>query len=129
MLAAKDIAFAYLNATHVDEYEALNSLGRQLRTDHPPYDPNPAKGMNGWFRFMDDLETLGDREAGMVIIIDSAANLFANPRSWGFKLIEMWVLQLPRWQNRKAPCHLAFQMEADPAVEAIYCVEKGRLSV
>ena len=119
-LAAKGIAFAYVDATRVDEYEVLNSLGRQLRTDHPPYDPAPPVGMDGWFRFMDDLETMADRETGMVIVIDKAAALFADAQSWVFKLISVWVLQLPRWQRLKAPCHLAFQMEANDAVEQIY---------
>jgi hypothetical protein len=119
-LAEQGIACAYLNAANVSEYHALNSLGLQLRTDHPPYDPNPPAGMKGWYRFMDDLETLSQREAGMVIIVDWAAGLFADPQSWIFELITVWVLQLPGWQERNLPCHLIFQMESDPAVEAIY---------
>jgi hypothetical protein len=127
-LAAKGIAYAYVDATRVDEFEALNSLGQQLRADHAPYDPASPTGMNGWYRFMDDLETLGDREAGMIMVIDRAATLFTDPRSWGFNLISIWVLQLPRWQRRKAPCHLAFQMEADDAVRRIYGPGSGLLS-
>ena len=119
-LAAKGIAFAYLDAANINEYEALNSLGKQLATDNPPYDPNPLRGMKGWYRFMDDLETIAEREAGMVIIINNAADLFANAGSWAFELITIWVLQLPGWQRRKLPCHLAFQMDADPAVKALY---------
>lgn len=119
-LAERGIAWAYLDASKVNEYEALNSLGRQLRTDHLPYDPHPTAGMPGWYRFMDDLETLSQREAGMVIVVDSAASSFADPRSWAFELITVWVLQLPEWQKRNHPCHLIFQMDPDPAVETIY---------
>ena len=119
-LATKEITWAYVNGTEVDEYEALNSLGSQLRTDNPPYDPAPAQGMNGWYRFMDDLETLSEKRGGLVIIIDDAADLFADPQSWAFNLIEIWVQQLPGWQRRKLPCHLAFQMEADPCIGALY---------
>lgn len=96
ILASQGIKFAYIDASKVTEVEALNSLGRQLQTDHPPYDPHPQKGMKGWYRFMDDLETLADREAGMVIVVDNAAPLFADPASWGFELITVWVLQLAR---------------------------------
>jgi hypothetical protein len=119
-LAEQGIAFAYLDAAKVSEAEALNSLGQQLRTDHLPYDPNATAGMKAWYRFMDDLETLSQREAGMAIIVDMAARLFAEPRSWAFQLIEVWVLQLPGWQQRKRPCHLIFQMDPNPHVEAIY---------
>jgi hypothetical protein len=119
-LAAQGITFAYIDGSSVNEAEALNSLGRQLRTDNPPYDPHPAQGMKGWYRFMDDLETLGEREAGMVIVVDNAAPLFAKPGSWVFELITVWVLQLKRWQRRGVPCHLAFQMDTNPAVAAIY---------
>jgi hypothetical protein len=119
-LASRGIAFAYIDASAVGEYEALNSLGRQLRTDHPPYEPNPPAGMKGWYRFMDDLETISEHEAGMVIIIDNAMGLFIDPKSWAFELITVWVLQLPGWQRRRLPCHLSFQMDPDPAVEAIY---------
>ncbi|HEY0597249.1 hypothetical protein [Sphingopyxis sp.] len=122
-LAKRGLAFAYLDAAKVNETEALNSLGQQLVTDHPPYTPNPPVGMKGWYRFMDDLETLAEREAGMVIIVDNAADLFATAGSWVFELITIWVLQLPGWQRRKLPCHLAFQMEADPHVKAIYGVQ------
>jgi hypothetical protein len=122
-LAKQGIACAYLDAK-MSETEALNSLGLQLRTDNPPYDPNPPAGMKGWYRFMDDLETLSQREAGMTIIVDNAARLFAEPRSWAFELIEVWVLQLPGWLQRKRPCHLIFQMDPDPHVEAIY--SRGR---
>jgi len=69
---------------------------------------------------MDDLETLSQREAGMVIVVDKAENLFADPRSWAFELITVWVLQLPGWQRRNSPCHLIFQMDSDPAVEMVY---------
>jgi hypothetical protein len=69
---------------------------------------------------MDDLETLGDRAAGMVIVVDNAAPLFADPSSWVFELITVWVLQLKRWQRREVPCHLAFQMDTDPAVASVY---------
>ena len=119
-LAAQGIAFAYLDAASVTEYEALNSLAKQLRTDHPPYEPNPHNGMPGWYRFMDDLETLSFNEPGMIIIIDNAAGLFRDPASWVFQLLTIWVLQLPGWQRRGVPCHLAFQMEPDPTVKAIY---------
>lgn len=119
-LTEQGIAFAYVAADTVNEYEALNSLALQLGTDNPPYDPDPPAGMKGWLRFMDDLETLSEREAGMVIIIDKAAKLFADPASWGFELITSWVLQLPGWQRRKVPCHLVFQMDSDPAVKVIY---------
>lgn len=119
-LAAQGIAIAYIDGSSVNEAEALNSLGRQLQTDNPPYDPHPPKGMKGWYRFMDDLEALGEREAGMVIVVDNAAPLFADPASWVYELITVWVLQLERWQRRRAPCHLAFQMDTDPAVASIY---------
>ncbi len=119
-LAEQGIRFAYIPADAVDEYEALNSLGRQLGTENPPYDPDPPAGTKGWYRFMDDLETVSQRDAGLVIIIDDAASLFANPASWVFELITVWVLQLPGWQRRKLPCHLVFQMVADPNVQAIY---------
>ena len=119
-LAERGIACAYLDAVRLNEYEALNSLGRQLGTDHQPYDPHPPAGMLGWYGFMDDLETLSQREAGMVIIVDRAANLFAEPRSWVFELITVWVLQLPGWQDWNRPCHLIFQMDLDPAVGTIY---------
>ncbi|TSB04976.1 hypothetical protein [Sphingorhabdus contaminans] len=119
-LAERGIVWAYLDATKVNEYEALNSLGRQLRTDNPPYEPHPPTGILGWYRFMDDLETLSQRESGMVIVVNNAANLFTDPRSWVFELITVWVLQLPGWQKRNHPCHLIFQMEQDPSVEAIY---------
>jgi hypothetical protein len=119
-LEGQGIAFAYIDAAAVDEYEALNSLGEQLRTGHPPYEPNPSMGMKGWYRFMDDLETISKHEAGMVIIIDNAMTLFADPKSWAFELITVWVLQLPGWQRRKLPCHLVFQMDADAAVKSIY---------
>jgi hypothetical protein len=85
------------------------------RMNHPP----PA-GMKGWYRFMDDLETISEHEADMVIIIDNAMGLFIDPKSWAFELITVWVLQLPGWQRRRLPCHLSFQMDPDPAVEAIY---------
>ena len=119
-LAERGIACAYLHGAGLSEYEALNSLGAQLRTDHPPYDPHPPAGALGWYRFMDDLETMSQREAGMVIIVDRAAKLFADPASWVFELITIWVLQLPGWQKRNRPCHLIFQMDHDPAVETIY---------
>jgi hypothetical protein len=119
-LAAQGIAFAYIDGSSVNEAEALNSLGHQLQTDNPPYDPHPSRGMKGWYRFMDDLETLGEREAGMVIVVDNAAQLFADPTSWVFELVTVWVLQLKRWQQRGVPCHLAFQMDTDPAVALIY---------
>ena len=82
-LAEKRIAFAYVDAATSSEYEALNSLGQQLSTDHPPYVPNPPAGMKGWYRFMDDLETMSAREAGMVIVVDNATHLFADTTSWG----------------------------------------------
>jgi hypothetical protein len=119
-LVEQGIAFAYVQAETATETEALNSLGQQLGTDNPPYDPHPPAGMLGWYRFMDDLETLSEREGGMVIVVDRAANLFANPASWAFELITVWVLQLPGWQRRKLPCHLVFQMDPDPAVAAKY---------
>lgn len=119
-LITQGIRFAYLDGSRLNEVEALNSLGRQLQTDHPPYDPLPAKGMKGWYRFMDDLETLAEREAGMVIVVDNAAPLFADPASWVFELITVWVLQLPRWQRRGVPCHLAFQMDKNSAVASTY---------
>ncbi len=119
-LASQGIMFAYIDGSGVNEAEAVNSLGVQLKTDHPPYDPHPSNGINGWYRFMDDLITIGDREAGMVIVVDNAAPLFADPTSWVFELITVWVIQLRRWQQRGAPCHLAFQMDADPAVTSIY---------
>ena len=107
-LEAKGIAFAYIDGGNTGEDEALNSLGRQLQTDHPPYDPDPPSGTSGWIRFMDDLETLSFREAGVVIVVDNASQLFSDPASWAFKLIEMWVLQLKGWQRREVPCHLVF---------------------
>jgi hypothetical protein len=119
-LMEQGIACAYVQARAVTETEALNSLGSQLGTDHPPYDPHASVGMLGWYRFMDDLETLSEREGGMVIVIDDAGDLFANPASWAFELITVWVLQLPAWQRRKLPCHLVFQMDPDPAVAATY---------
>lgn len=119
-LACRGMVWAYLDAERVSEYEALNSLGLQLRTDHPPYDPHPPGGISGWIRFMDDLLTLGQREEGMVIIVDKASDLFADPQSWAFELITIWVLQLRGWQERNVPCHLIFQMSSDPAVETIY---------
>lgn len=76
--------------------------------------------MKGWYRFMDDLETLSQREAGMVIIVDKAGGLFADTRSWVFELTTVWVLQLPGWQQRNRPCHLIFQMDCDSAVATIY---------
>lgn len=119
-LTTQGITFAYIDGSSVNEAEALNSLGCQLRTANLPYDPHPAQGMKGGYRLMDDLETLGDREAGMVIVVDNAAPLFADAESWVFELITVWVLQLNRWQRREAPCHLAFQMDTNPAVAAIY---------
>ncbi|KAB7648156.1 hypothetical protein [Polymorphobacter fuscus] len=119
-LASQDIIFAYLDGSTANELEALNSLGVQLKTDHPPYDPHPSKGIRGWYRLMDDLETLGDRETGMVVVVDNAAPLFADPTSWVFELITIWTLQLARWQRRGAPCHLVFQMDANPAVASVY---------
>lgn len=119
-LASLGIMFAYVDGSRLNDGEALNSLGRQLKTDHPPYDPRPAKGMNGWYRLMDDLETLAEREAGMVIVVDNAAQLFADPASWVFELITVWVRQLPRWQRRGLPCYLAFQMDKNPAVASLY---------
>ena len=122
-LVARGIAFAYIDGGSLDEAAALSSLGCQLRTDNPPYDPHPSTGMNGWYRFMDDLETMSERVPGMVIVIDNAAPLFADPASWVFELITVWVLQLKGWQRRAAPCHLAFQMEPDAAVASIYGVD------
>lgn len=119
-LFEKGILWAYIDAAEVDEYQALNSLGLQLSTDHPPYDPSPPTGMSGWYRFMDDLETLSEREAGLVIIVDNASDLFVDARSWAFKLITIWVQQLPGWRRRSVPCHLAFQMEDDPSVKRLY---------
>jgi hypothetical protein len=119
-LAAQGITFAYIDGSGLNEAEALNSMGRQLQTDHPPYDPRPLQGMKGWLRFMDDLETLSEREAGMVIVVDNAGPLFADPVSWVFELITIWVQQLKHWQRRGVPCHLTFQMDADPAVSAVY---------
>ncbi len=101
-LAEQGIRFAYVLADAVDECEALNSLWRQLGTENPPYDPHPPAGMKGWYRFMDDLETLSQHAAGLIIVVDGAANLFADPSSWGFELITVWVLQLPRWQRQLA---------------------------
>lgn len=119
-LAAQGITFAYIDGSSVNEAEALNSLGRQLHTDNPPYDPHPLKGMKGWYRLMDDLETLSEHQAGMVIVINNAAPLFADPASWVFELITVWVLQLSGWKRRGVPCHLVFQMDTNPAVASIY---------
>jgi hypothetical protein len=119
-LAQAGISLAYVNAARVDEREAINSLGLQLETDNPPYDPHSTRGAPGWWRFMDDLETLGSRAAGMIIIIDQAGTLFAQPSSWGFRLIEVWVCQLHMWKDATRPCRLIFQMTPDPAVAEHY---------
>lgn len=119
-LAQDGIAFAYVDGSKLSEEEALNSLGIQLRTENPPYEPHPPLGMKGWYRFMDDLETLSERAGGLVIIVDNAAPLFANAASWVFELITIWVHQLAGWQRRRLPCHLVFQMEPDPSVQSTY---------
>jgi hypothetical protein len=120
LLAEMRIGLAYVDAAVSRETEALNSLGVQLDTRHRPYDPNPPAGMKGWYSFMDDLCDLSEDRGGMVIVVDNAGGLFAEPTSWGFELITVWVLQLPGWQARKLPCHLIFQMSTDPAVAEIY---------
>ena len=119
-LAEANIALAYLDASVNRETEALNSLGVQLDTQHRPYDPKPPAGMMGWYRFMDDLCDLSEERGGMVIVVDNAGELFAEPTSWAFELITIWVLQLPGWQARRLPCHLVFQMSADVAVAELY---------
>jgi hypothetical protein len=118
-LASRGIAFAYIDAGGTPEQAALTSLGFQLGTDHPPYDPKHR----GWLRFMDDLLGLSERAEGMAIVIDNASSLISGDPigfSWGEDLIKWWTIALDHWVKKGRPCHLCFQMDANVAVRQVY---------
>ena len=115
-LAEADIAFAYVDASACPASEVLDVLAAQLRTDNPPYDISKT----GWMRFMDDLETLAYRRAGLVIVVDNAAGLFSDRRSWGFDLLKWWTMQIWHWAKQDRPCQLCFQMDNYSAVGQLY---------
>jgi hypothetical protein len=115
-LALKNIAFAYVDATSCKAQDVPNIIGAQLGTEHPPYDIREL----GWLRLTDDMESLAHGRAGMVIIVDNAAEVLSDTASWAFDLIRWWTMQLWHWAEQKRPCHLCFQLEHVPEVRRIY---------
>jgi hypothetical protein len=116
-LEGQGIAFAYVSAKTDDEQAALNALGRQLNTAHPPYDVR----VNGWLRLWDDLVAHSFHANGIMIIIDNADGLFSSTgMSWGETFLKWWSIQLDDWIKKSKPCHLVFQMQSDPDVSRIY---------
>jgi hypothetical protein len=118
-MASRGIAFGYVDARSMTEQAALTSLGVQLGTDHPPYDPKNR----GWLRFMDDLLGLSERTEGMAIVVDNASSLIsADPAgfSWGEDLIKWWSIALDHWVKKGRPCQLCFQIDTNAAVRQVY---------
>src|SRR5262245_31587961 len=58
-----------------------NDIGRLLELDHAPYP------VEHWVAFLDDLITLSDKVAGLVIVIDNADQFFTEARNEAFDLI------------------------------------------
>lgn len=115
-LAEGKIAFGYVDASLCLTSDVINVLADQLKTDHPRY----SMAERGWLRFMDDLETLAHQRAGLVIVVDNAADLFSDRSSWGFELLKWWTMQIWHWAKQDKPCQLCFQMDASSAVKQIY---------
>jgi hypothetical protein len=125
-LRQQGIAFAYVDAMEMDETAIINELGRQLGTEHPPYDPK----VRGWLRLFDDLMTLSGQAAGLAIVIDRAGPLISgipSGSSWAEDFIEWWAILTRHWIEKERPIQLVFQMDDVPAVRRIYGPLEGNV--
>ena len=118
-LRVRQIRVVYLDsARYVDrKWEIPNVIGYAAGTDHPPYD---EENEQNWVRWSDDLLSLGNRSAGLVIILDNAAPLFSADRKFMTNLLENFLHGQRSWFKRDAPYHLCFQMAPCPAVKAVF---------
>jgi hypothetical protein len=118
-LRAKRIRVVYLDCTEYvgRKWEIPNVIGYAAGTDHPPYD---EENEPSWVRWSDDLLSLGNQSAGLVIILDNAAPLFNADRKFMTNLLENFLHAQRSWFKNEAPYHLCFQMAACPAVKAVF---------
>lgn len=66
-----------------------------------------------------DLIVLSEQERrGVVLFVDSADVFLAENSRGMFRVIEAFLTQVDEWMQKKKPCHLCFQMEADESLRA-----------
>lgn len=112
----------YRNIEHGDLHIA-NAVARELNLQHAPYPPPTSPFQpQVWVPFWDDLITLSEHEKGVVIFVDSADVFLAENRRGMFRLIEAFLIQVHHWMEKKKPCHLCFQMEANDSLRAQFAI-------
>ncbi len=118
-LRVKQVHVVYLDCARYMEktWEIPNVIGYAAETDHPPYD---EKHEPNWVRWWDDLLSLGNRSAGLAIILDNASPMFNAERKFMTNLLENFLHGQRSWLKRDAPYHLCFQMVPCPAVKAVF---------
>jgi hypothetical protein len=113
----------YRNVEYGDLHIA-NAVARELKLQHAPYPPPTSTFQpQVWVPFLDDLITLSEHEKkGVVLFVDSAYAFLAENSKGMFRLIEVFLIQVHHWMEKKKPCHLCFQMEPDDSLRAQFTV-------
>jgi hypothetical protein len=104
-----------------------NAIAYALNLQHAPYRlPTKSTEIDVWVPFLDDLISLSQHEAGVVIVIDRADVLLTSDSKVMFRLIEAFLVQFHHWFEKKKPCHLCFQMEKNELVREIFASDERK---
>lgn len=116
VLKDRGIVCAYVDYGILDQsrQSVINCVGNLLNLENRPY------ADQSWVRFLDDLISLSAKVNGAVIVIDRADVFFEKDRNEAFDLIESFLIQFHHWLERKKPCHLCFQMEANALIRQMF---------
>jgi hypothetical protein len=104
-----------------NSFEIVSVLANEIGLQHLPFNRRFFL-----LQFLDDMMGLSEQAAGVLILIDHANDWFLRSPREAFDFIETFLTQADSWLERKKPCHLLLQIEADDRVAVAFhrCKDK-----